>query len=67
MSESAIEKAVRVAGGQSSLARQIPVSPQAVQQWVATGKVPAERVRIISKITGVSPADLRPDIFGDTA
>ena len=49
--ESSIEKAVRIAGSQSALARAVGVSPQAVQQWVDSDHVPIGRVliRVLSK------------------
>lgn len=61
--EKPITKAVENAGGQSALARQLDVSPQAVQQWLKKGRAPAERVLAISKATGITPHELRPDIY----
>lgn len=63
MEELAICRAVRVAGGQSALARILHVTPQAVQKMCARGRVPAERVLEIEKATGVSRHELRPDIY----
>jgi len=65
MCVSPIKRAVQIAGGQSALARFIGVKPQAVQQWVASGRVPPVRVpRIVEAVGGaVSHHDLRPDIF----
>jgi len=59
----AISKAVQVAGGQSALADKLGISTQAVHKMHKTGRVPAERVLEIEKITGVSRHDLRPDIY----
>lgn len=39
------------------------VTPGAVTQWQ---KVPAEHCQTISKITGIAPSVLRPDVFRDT-
>ena len=60
----AIERAVEQAGGQVSLAKAISVTPQAVNQWVAKGVVPAARCIAVEAATGVSRHDLRPDVFG---
>jgi DNA-binding transcriptional regulator YdaS (Cro superfamily) len=58
-----IERAVEKAGGQIALAKLTGVSYQAVQKWLRTGSVPAERVLPIEEATGVSRHDLRPDIY----
>jgi DNA-binding transcriptional regulator YdaS (Cro superfamily) len=63
MTAAAIQRACELAGSQSALARMLQVTPQAVQNWCATGRVPAERVLEIEKATGVSRHDLRPDIY----
>lgn len=63
--EKAIEKAVRVAGSQSALARAIGVTPQAVQSWCVSGNVPAVRVLDIERIVEgkVTRHELRPDLY----
>lgn len=63
MKQTAIQKAAALAGGQSALARALRVTPQAVQKMCASGRVPAERVLDIEKLTGVSRSDLRPDLY----
>lgn len=63
MEKTAIRKAVEAAGSQSALARALAITPQAVQKWEETGRVPAERVLRIESVTGVSRHDLRPDIY----
>lgn len=57
-------KAIRLAGGRSALADAIGIKPQAVSQWK---RIPAERIGAVSRATNgeMSPADLRPDLFGD--
>lgn len=62
----ALKKAVKAVGSQRALADACGVSQQAVQQWVATGKVPATRVQSVVDACGgaVSAYDLRPDVFG---
>lgn len=59
--ESALKRAIAIAGGPAALARIVGVTPQAVVQWRQT---PPRRVPIISDKTGVPRADLRPDIYG---
>lgn len=55
----------KVPGGQAALARQLGVSPQAVNQWVAgTRPVPPKHALKIEGLTGVSRHLLRPDVFG---
>ena len=61
--ETPIEKAVRLAGNQSALARAVNVSPQAVQQWVESGRVSHKKVIEVERATGVSRTELRPDIY----
>lgn len=65
MTQTAIQKAAFAAGGQSALARYLKVTPQAVQKMCATGRVPAERVLEIERLTGVHRSELRPDIYPD--
>lgn len=52
---------------QSKLARDLNVSPQAVQQWVKANRVPAGRCLAVEAATNgaVSRYDLRPDVFGE--
>lgn len=50
-------------GGQSALARALKVTPQAVQRWCSTGKIPAERVLEVEQASGVSRHELRPDLY----
>jgi DNA-binding transcriptional regulator YdaS (Cro superfamily) len=39
------------------------ISAQAVHKWTRSGVVPAERVLPLSRATGISPSDFRPDIY----
>lgn len=59
----ATQRAIAAAGGQSALARACGVTPQSVQGWLKNGGVPAERVVKVEKATGVSRAQLRPDLY----
>ena len=58
---SGIEQAVELAGSQTQLARQIGVTPQAVQQWVERGYVPPRRVPKVTEITGIPACLLNPE------
>lgn len=42
------------------LAREIGITRGAVAQWE---KVPGERIGDVSRVTGISPETLRPDLF----
>jgi DNA-binding transcriptional regulator YdaS (Cro superfamily) len=63
METSAIQRACAAIGGQSALAREIGTTPQAVQKMCSTGRVPAERVIAIERVSGVSRHELRPDLY----
>jgi DNA-binding transcriptional regulator YdaS (Cro superfamily) len=43
------------------LARHLGLSPSTVSQWQ---NVPPEHVRKIADFTGLTPSDLRPDLYG---
>jgi len=61
----AIKRACEIAGGQSSLARQLNIAPPTVNEWVkGDRRIPAERCPEIERITGkqVMCEQLRPDI-----
>lgn len=47
-------------GRLSRLAEALNITPGAVAQWE---KAPAERIGDIARFTGISPQELRPDIF----
>lgn len=65
--ESPIQRAARLAGGQSALARSpgVDVTPQAVQRWCAKNRVPAEKVIAVEVAVGglVRRHELRPDLY----
>lgn len=44
-------------------ASEIRVTQPAVSQWIAKGKIPAERVLTVARIIGATPNDLRPDLY----
>lgn len=45
------------------LARAVGVDKASVTRW-NQGRVPAERVLDVERVTGISRHDLRPDIYG---
>ena len=66
--ETAIEKACRLVGGQSEMARLVTgagekVSPQAVHKWIKSGRTPPDKAPIIERITkgAVTAEILCPD------
>ncbi|MDT4842936.1 putative antitoxin of bacterial toxin-antitoxin system, YdaS/YdaT [compost metagenome] len=65
MTPNAPTRAALAAGGQSALARALKIKPQAVQNWCAVGRIPAERVLSVEAVTGISRHELRPDLYPD--
>ncbi|MBX9754786.1 MAG: helix-turn-helix domain-containing protein [Pseudomonadaceae bacterium] len=63
MERNAISRAAFIAGGQTALARALGCTPQAVQRMCASGRVSAERVLAIEKLTKVPRYELRPDLY----
>lgn len=60
----ALVEAVRLAGGQSAMARLVGVAQPSVWKWLnRSTPLPAEHVLAIEVATGVSRYDLRPDIY----
>lgn len=55
-----LQKAIKVAGGYSALAKAIGVKRQAVHQWT---RVPVMKVLKVELVTGISRYDLRPDVY----
>lgn len=62
MRDTALERAIKAAGGTGALAKTINVTSQAISQWE---RVPAERVIAVEAATNgsVSRSDLRPDLY----
>jgi DNA-binding transcriptional regulator YdaS (Cro superfamily) len=58
-----IAQAIERAGGVSALARAVGVDHSTVIGWRRAGRVPVERVKAVCAATGISPHELRPDIF----
>lgn len=51
------------AGGVYEVAEAIGVTRQAVEQWIAADRIPAERALAVAELAEMSPADIRPDIY----
>ncbi|WP_340053556.1 transcriptional regulator [Pseudomonas sp. JAI120] len=67
MKPNAAERAAKAAGSQSALARVLGCTPQNVQRWCASGRVPAERVISVEQATGIPRHELRPDLYPEAA
>lgn len=64
MSESeTIRKALEQGGGVGAVARAMNLTHEAVRLWRSTGRVPAERVVELEKLTGMPREQLRPDLY----
>lgn len=63
MRDRALSRAIEAAGGVNALARQLGITSASVAQWRS---VPPARVAEVARITGLAPADLRPDLHGAT-
>jgi DNA-binding transcriptional regulator YdaS (Cro superfamily) len=61
----ALDTAIHAAGSARKLASAIGVSGMAISQWRKkySGAVPASRVLAIFQATGVTPHELRPDLY----
>lgn len=56
-------QAILAAGGVREVANALGISRQALAKWLRSGKVPAERVLLLERITGRSRTQLRPDLY----
>lgn len=63
MEQSPLMRAVEAAGSQGKLAAAIGTKQQNVWKWLRKGEPPAEFVLRIEKATGISRAELRPDLY----
>ncbi|MBB2165962.1 hypothetical protein HLH26_15775 [Gluconacetobacter sp. 1b LMG 1731] len=58
-----IDLAIKRSGGVCALAKAIGVSPPSICGWKKRGKIPAERVVLVEKASGIDRSKLRPDLF----
>ena len=65
-----LQNAIQAAGGQTQLAKKIskllskPVKQQQVWNWLNRNKrVPADKVLVVERVSGVSRGKLRPDLY----
>lgn len=63
VSVTGVAEAVKVAGGRRQLGEKVNVTHEAVRQWLVAGKVPAEKVLLVERETGVRRERLNPDIY----
>jgi DNA-binding transcriptional regulator YdaS (Cro superfamily) len=65
MDVSVIDRACAAVGGASTLAELLGIKPPSVSEWKTRGRVPAERVLEIERVTkgAVSRHELRPDLY----
>jgi len=61
----AIDKAINQVGTATKLAELLDVSPMTISHWKKRhqGTVPSDRVLQIHGVTGVTPHELRPDLY----
>jgi TorA maturation chaperone TorD len=62
MRDVGLDRAIDAAGGVAQLARKIRISQPSVSNW---STIPAQRVIAVETATGVSRAELRPDLYRD--
>lgn len=60
-----IDRILNVVGSQKTLAIELKITPQAVNEWVSSKRdIPPRHVLKIENLTGISRSEIRPDIFG---
>jgi TorA maturation chaperone TorD/DNA-binding transcriptional regulator YdaS (Cro superfamily) len=62
--DAGLGRAIDAAGGVAQLARMVGIAQPSVSNW---SRVPAERVIAVETATGVSRAELRPDLYDESA
>ncbi|MBP1034871.1 helix-turn-helix domain-containing protein [Serratia fonticola] len=62
---SALDKAIRRAGNATKLAEKLGLSSMAISHWKNRykGLIPSDHVLPIFNLTGVTPHELRPDLY----
>ena len=62
-----LQRALDAAGGTMALTRALGCSPGVVANWRRAGGIPASRVPEVSRLTGLAPHELRPDLYPATS
>jgi len=62
-----LQRALDAAGGTTALTTALGCLKSVVGNWRRKGGIPASQVPAVSRVTGLSPAVLRPDLFTDAA
>jgi DNA-binding transcriptional regulator YdaS (Cro superfamily) len=55
-----LQDAITAAGGLSTLAKSLALSPSTICEW---SQIPAGRVIAVERVTGIPRQQLRPDIY----
>lgn len=59
-----IDKLIAHFGSQAKTAKELQITRQTVNGWVkGRNRIPAEKVVLIEKITGIPRSELRPDLW----
>lgn len=59
-----VELAIKAMGSQSELARALGKKPQIISHWFRKiGRIPAEHVPDVARVTGLPRHMLRPDLY----
>lgn len=62
---SSVDLAIEALGGVTKAASALGIgNPSVVANWRTRGRVPAEKVLEVERLTAISRHELRPDIFG---
>lgn len=60
-----VDRAIDALGGLTKASAALGIdNPSVIANWRTRGRVPADRVLDVEKLTGISRHSLRPDIFG---
>ncbi|PTW45098.1 YdaS antitoxin of YdaST toxin-antitoxin system [Sphingomonas faeni] len=62
-SDSALARAVRVAGSQSAFGRLVKKRQSTVREWLLADRLPGEYVLAIELATKIPKEELRPDLY----
>ena len=51
------------AGGVYRVAEELGVTRQAVEQWIGSNRIPAERALAVARLAQARPSEVRPDLY----